>query len=196
MNSTRPSRNGRPFCLRAAFTVLGTAPCTNSLHPCPKCPAPIRLAGGRRHSLAHADGEARAGRSTDGNPPRATASASVLVLCGPGNNGGDGFVVARQLRDAAGPSVSASSAIAPALKGDAAVERRRAGAATSRHDLDDADLVVDALLGAGLDRDVTGELAEIDRGRQRQRRAGRRYRRPTGIDGATGAIRGSPFAPI
>jgi ADP-dependent NAD(P)H-hydrate dehydratase / NAD(P)H-hydrate epimerase len=82
----------------------------------------------------------------------------VAVLCGPGNNGGDGYVVARLAR-AAGLDVRA---IAPAgargLRGDAARAQADFTAAGGRvlaldaDALDGCDLAVDALLGTGIDR--------------------------------------------
>jgi len=90
----------------------------------------------------------------------------LAVLCGAGNNGGDGYVLARLAR-AAGLSVSAA-AISPVegLTGDAArayADFSAAGgvaAQFSREILEGCDVVVDALLGTGLDRDVVGAFAE------------------------------------
>ncbi|RME34156.1 MAG: NAD(P)H-hydrate dehydratase [Gammaproteobacteria bacterium] len=91
----------------------------------------------------------------------------VVVVCGPGNNGGDGHVVAR-LAHEAGLSVRVLMPVDPSrLRGDAATcaeERRLAGVADEPwrpEALEDADLVVDALLGTGLDRPVKEELAAV-----------------------------------
>jgi len=89
-----------------------------------------------------------------------------LVLCGPGNNGGDGYVVAR-LADAAGIRVTLCSLIDPErLKGDAArayTDWREAGGETLEWPLPDAapyDLALDALLGTGIDREVDGSFRQ------------------------------------
>ena len=96
----------------------------------------------------------------------------VLILCGPGNNGGDGGVVARHL-DLRGVAVTVVGFSAPAnLKGDAAVQwsiLQKSGLApevlTSTDTLAarvaEADWVVDGLLGTGLTRPVEGLLAEV-----------------------------------
>jgi hydroxyethylthiazole kinase-like uncharacterized protein yjeF len=113
----------------------------------------------------------------------------VLVLCGPGNNGGDGFVVARQLRDAGWEVHVTLLGDRNRLKGDAAVNADRWGE-TGAADFDGAGLVVDALLGAGLDRDITGEgVALIDTANK----SGVPIVAidvPSGVDGASGAVRG------
>ena len=86
----------------------------------------------------------------------------VLVLCGPGNNGGDGFVVAAQLADAGWPvRVAASEG---SRTGDAALARAAwpgpVGPLTPGA-LEGAGIVVDALYGAGLARPVRGAGADV-----------------------------------
>ena len=109
----------------------------------------------------------RAGRAVaDGCEPllRGASSARVLVLCGPGNNGGDGFVAADLLRQR-GHDVTIAAARHPtAMTGDAGAvaARWRAGVL----DLDAVDprsfgLVVDALFGAGLSRALEGSARDV-----------------------------------
>ena len=86
---------------------------------------------------------------------------AVTVLCGPGNNGGDGFVVARLL-DEHGFTVRVAHDADP--QGDAkAMSERWKGArlALTPAALDGAKLVVDALFGAGLCRPLEGASARI-----------------------------------
>jgi len=85
-----------------------------------------------------------------------------LIMCGPGNNGGDGYVVAR-LAAAAGIDVTVCSLLDPQqLKGDAAQAHSDWKAAGGRvlewplaEDIS-YDLALDALLGTGIDREVGG----------------------------------------
>ncbi len=98
----------------------------------------------------------------------------ILVCCGGGNNGGDGYVVARLALEA-GLEVCLLAATAPArLSGDAA----RAAADWSGgvvEDVDPAgfDVVVDALLGTGLEQAVREPLARLIERLDRARAAGR-----------------------
>ncbi len=88
----------------------------------------------------------------------------TLVLCGPGNNGGDGFGAAIGLAAAGWPVDVALLGAREALRGDAAIMARRWPGAVSALDPSAAvgyALVVDALFGAGLARPVTGGAAEI-----------------------------------
>ena len=84
---------------------------------------------------------------------------SVSVLCGPGNNGGDGFVVARLLRDHGWNVSLFLLGERSSLQGDAAHMAHKWNGPV--HPLTEdaahgAGLIVDALFGAGLARDITG----------------------------------------
>ena len=87
-------------------------------------------------------------------PPRST-----VVLCGPGNNGGDGFVVARLLKERGWDVRVALLGERKALKGDAAEMAMRWNGRwlpLSAEALKGAELIVDALFGAGLQRPLEG----------------------------------------
>ncbi|HUJ32598.1 MAG TPA: NAD(P)H-hydrate dehydratase [Candidatus Acidoferrum sp.] len=99
----------------------------------------------------------------------------IVVLCGKGNNGGDGFVAARHLREK-GANVSAYLFAEPQeVKGDAAanldrwrqlsgemhVIRAASEWRTSKQVIASAGVIVDALLGTGARGEVEGLLAEV-----------------------------------
>lgn len=107
----------------------------------------------------------RAGKAVaDAVARRIRPGQSVLVLCGPGNNGGDGFVAARLLAERGCRVTLALAGERAALKGDAALAAQAwAGPVAAMDGIDPArhDLVVDALFGAGLSRAISGELAAL-----------------------------------
>ncbi len=117
-----------------------------------------------------------------------TRPCRVLVLAGPGNNGGDGYVAARLLAERGWPVRVA--ALAPPRPGSdaalAAAGWRGPMAAFDPAEARRADIVVDAVFGAGLSRDVGGLVAET-------LAAARRIVAvdvPSGLDGALGIARG------
>src|SRR4051812_44478651 len=88
--------------------------------------------------------------------------ANVVVMAGPGNKGGDGFVAARLLHEA-GYNVNVALLGARAkLKGDAATAARAWHGAVTVLGASapiGADLIIDALFGTGLDRPIEGQAA-------------------------------------
>lgn len=123
-------------------------------------------------------------------------SGRLLVLTGPGNNGGDGYVIARLAREA-GLDVSVLSAVpGDWLKGDAARARddwRAAGGEDSLFDgrlPADTGFIVDALLGTGISRAPEGRIAEMVS--MVNAHAARVFAVdcPTGLDADTGRVLG------
>ncbi|WP_335339342.1 NAD(P)H-hydrate dehydratase [Bosea sp. PAMC 26642] len=105
----------------------------------------------------------QAGRAVaDAAGRRLRPGDAVLVLCGPGDNGGDGFVAARVLRERGFAVTLAGTARGPATSSVAAeMTVRWLGPAELLEavDLSRYALVVDALFGAGLSRSLTGQIA-------------------------------------
>jgi hydroxyethylthiazole kinase-like uncharacterized protein yjeF len=133
------------------------------------------------------------------------AERRILVLAGPGNNGGDGLVAARHLKDWGADVIVAL--IKPRSDDDAnftqlterevpvivLTEDAANGYQRLTEALGGAELVVDALLGTGRARPIEGDLAEVMR-RLSEARASRLPPRllavdlPTGLDADTGAV--------
>lgn len=118
----------------------------------------------------------------------------VVVLCGPGNNGGDGFVVARLLRRAGYAVRLALLGEIHNLKGDAATMAARWPGEVASLDpavLDHADVVVDALFGAGLARPLAGVARDVVGAIAQRGLPVIAVDVPSGVDGDTGAVLGS-----
>jgi ADP-dependent NAD(P)H-hydrate dehydratase / NAD(P)H-hydrate epimerase len=105
-----------------------------------------------------------AGRAVADAVCRILHGRRVVVVAGPGSNGGDGFVAARYLSER-GRAVSVCFVGSrERLKGDAASAAKRWHGSVSEPSagvFTECDLIVDALFGAGLDRNVEGPAREV-----------------------------------
>ena len=117
----------------------------------------------------------------------------VIVVAGPGNNGGDGFVAARLLAER-GYSVRVSFVgDRKRLNGDAARAAERWSGSVEEASpglLSDCDLIVDALFGAGLDRVVEGLPRAMVDAMNGAGVPGVAVDLPSGVNGTTGAVMG------
>jgi hydroxyethylthiazole kinase-like uncharacterized protein yjeF len=134
------------------------------------------------------------------------ARRRIVVLCGKGNNGGDGFVVARHLAEMGAKPCVFLFALPQDLRGDAAVNCQRwqddAGQLhvvihssewqQSRPAIISADILVDALLGTGVRGRIEGLLEEVIEGLNHANRApGSTVASvdiPSGLDADTGEV--------
>ena len=89
----------------------------------------------------------------------------LLILCGPGNNGGDGFVIARHLKKAGWPIRVASLVSIDKYKGDAATMAQKWDGAiellSEKTALTNTALVVDAVFGIGLSKPLGKEIRQL-----------------------------------
>ncbi|MDY6942706.1 MAG: NAD(P)H-hydrate dehydratase [Pseudomonadota bacterium] len=124
----------------------------------------------------------------------------VLICCGRGNNGGDGYVVGRLARRAGMDVTMVALAPVSALQGAAAQAARGFVEAGGHvHVLDDTriietwrgDLIVDALLGTGLERSVEGLWRDVIEAINRHPAARFALDIPSGLSADSGAMMGS-----
>ncbi len=127
----------------------------------------------------------------------------VLVLCGPGNNGGDGLAAARHLHNAGVQVACALATTADRLRGDAGLNLRifrhtqrplieainDEGLNQARKLASQATVIVDALLGTGSSGPPRGTIAGLIRLANEQARARRiAVDVPSGLDAQTGTV--------
>ena len=87
---------------------------------------------------------------------------NIKILCGPGNNGGDAFVVAKLLRQKGFYNINLFSLVAQKdLKGDvkqAAIESKLPLINFKNFKISKNDLIIDGIFGSGLKRNITGNI--------------------------------------
>jgi ADP-dependent NAD(P)H-hydrate dehydratase / NAD(P)H-hydrate epimerase len=134
-----------------------------------------------------------AGRAVALEARRRWDRPATLVICGPGNNGGDGFVAAAELRRSGWAVRVALLGPVSNLKGDAA--RAASGwngpvEALSPESIGECGLIVDALFGAGLARPLKGVAAAVVTEINRRRLPCLSVDLPSGVNGDSGQILG------
>ena len=138
-----------------------------------------------------------AGRAVADEAARmADKDTRIAVLCGPGNNGGDGFVAARLLQKRGYPVTVALLGSRDALRGDAAHMAAAWNgpiAPMTAATADSAGLVIDALFGAGLSRPLDGVAADVSARLAATGQPVLAVDVPSGVDGSTGEIYGAAF---
>jgi NAD(P)H-hydrate epimerase len=122
------------------------------------------------------------------------SARSVTVLCGPGSNGGDGFVAARHLAEAGWPvrlALLEANGTLPEKLRHHAEQWHRAIEPLTPAVLDGANLVVDAIFGSGLTRLIDGAAAETLAGAARSGVPIVAVDVPSGLMGDTGEALGA-----
>ncbi|WP_299481959.1 NAD(P)H-hydrate dehydratase [uncultured Roseibium sp.] len=149
----------------------------------------------------------RAGQAVAGVARKiAPKDGRILCLCGPGNNGGDGFIAARCLKAAGfetrllllkdpaglrGDALLAFERLDPGLRGAVAYAVKGNEIAQDLVDeLAEADLVVDGLFGAGLDRPLSGAILKLVELVNQSNVPVLAIDLPSGISGSSGQILG------
>ncbi|MFZ5734142.1 MAG: NAD(P)H-hydrate dehydratase [Pseudomonadota bacterium] len=118
----------------------------------------------------------------------------VVIAAGPGNNGGDGFVAATVLAANGVPTSVVLLGDVGALKGDAALAVQAwQGPVRTPHEgmFSGCSLIVDALFGAGLSREVDGEARALIEAMNASGVPVLAVDLPSGINGDTGAVMGA-----
>jgi len=135
-----------------------------------------------------------AGRAVADTVLAAGVGRRVVVLAGPGNNGGDGFVAARHLAAAGHDVTVALLGDRGGLQGDAATMAARWDGAVVPllpAALAGAKVVVDAIFGAGLSRPVEGDVAEVIAAANASPALRVAVDVPTGVHGDDGQVMGT-----
>ena len=121
-------------------------------------------------------------------------ASTVAILCGPGNNGGDGFAAGQYLLDRGYSVRLGFDGDVTKLSADAAKMAKRFSGFIEPLEtalLKNADVVVDGLFGAGLSRPIEGKVAALIDHANDSGAPIIAIDVPSGIDGTTGEIRGT-----
>lgn len=135
----------------------------------------------------------RAGKAIALAIEASTGPAKTLILCGPGNNGGDGYVVAEILRQKGWP-VSVARSGPPTTDDAQYFADRYKGPITDLREAKPAPILIDALFGTGSGRPLLDEVAEELERLMKAAVSKIAVDLPSGIDGDSGALLGARIA--
>jgi len=119
---------------------------------------------------------------------------SIIVLCGPGNNGGDGFIIARHLKNHGFPVKVYIYVSENHYKGDALKALKKFKGKLKKIELFKLQknaLIVDALFGIGLKRNIKGALRKVFRQINKSKNPVVSVDIPSGVCSNTGEILGN-----
>lgn len=116
----------------------------------------------------------------------------TLILCGPGNNGGDAYAVALKLIEKGWP-VEAMDIVGSSSEAAQHYKRlyKKPFLPFSTHDLDHFDLLIDGIFGIGLKRELPQEIQAFIHNVNVRRIPVVSIDMPTGVDSDTGDVRGA-----
>jgi len=189
-----PAADGRnPGVLRFGFGPIGMSASVNELLSTDEMAEADRLT--IASGVAGIQLMENAGRAVaDTVAARHRLGTRIAIIAGPGNNGGDGFVAARLLAERGYVVRVLTLTGRERLTGDAAQAARAFAGATepaSTESLMGADVVVDALFGAGLVRPIEGIAAALIEAMNNNEAATVAVDLPSGINGSTGTVMGT-----
>jgi len=118
---------------------------------------------------------------------RVAAGRKVSVLCGPGNNGGDGFVIAETLR-ARGLEVTVVAPVEPTTDAARHAREQYKGAIRTSGNSLHGEVLVDCLFGSGLSRPLSGEHALMLRDLAERHHLSLAVDLPSGVESDSGAL--------
>ncbi|MFN4114421.1 MAG: NAD(P)H-hydrate dehydratase [Sphingomonadaceae bacterium] len=129
----------------------------------------------------------RAGRGAAEYVWRMAAGRAVTVLCGPGNNGGDGYVIAETLR-ARGLAVRVVAPTEPKTNGARSARARYQGDVSAGRGNTGGAVLVDCLFGSGLTRGLSDELSDLLTGLASRHHHCIAVDLPSGVHSDSGAV--------
>ena len=121
-------------------------------------------------------------------------ATNTIILCGPGANGGDGWVIARRLAKAGWPVKVASLVDPKQLKGSSSIHANRWGRLVepaTPNALLGSNLIVDALFGAGLNRNLKNSEAALVKAMDEHPAPVISVDLPSGVNGNDGQVMGA-----
>ncbi|MCK0128238.1 NAD(P)H-hydrate dehydratase [Erythrobacter sp. F6033] len=118
---------------------------------------------------------------------RIAAGRSITILCGPGNNGGDGYVIARKMREF-GNAVQVVAPLPPKTDAASAARKTWNGKVATSGGAITGEVFVDCLFGSGLSRSLTAEHALLLRDLAERHTTVIAVDVPSGVDSDTGKL--------